>query len=181
MSTVGGQRPAEKRWLGLLPLRPPPVWIGQLVALACILVATVLLLLISRQVGGEAPFVTFMPAVLLATVWGGYAGGATATLASAAIGTAFFIQTHPHRTIESYGWMAASCLIAGGLLVLVGGLLARTMRALARSENRFRSLVDAASLAVIRLDAQGERMSANPRWRRLTGQTDERKPGVWRS
>jgi PAS domain S-box-containing protein len=182
MSTSGvGQRPAEKGWLGLLPLLPPPLWIGQLVALACILVATALLLLLPRGVGGELPFITLLPAILLAAVWGGYVAGLTATFASGAIGAAFFIQTHPHRPLDRYAWVVVTCVIAGGLLALVGGRLARTVRALARSERGLRSLIDASSQVVIRLDAPGERMAPNPRWRRLTGLTDERKPGGWRA
>ena len=179
--TEGWPRPVERRWLGLLPARAPTLWVGQVIALSCVLVAAGLSLLTARGLGGDLPFITFLPVVLVAAVWGGYLAGVTATLASAALGTVFFVQTHPHWTPGSYALTALACVLAGGLLVLVGAMLTRTVRALARSENRFRSLTEASSLVVISLDAAAERLAPNPQWRRMTGQTDERKPGAWRA
>lgn len=61
-------------WMLLIPRRRPTLLVGQLIALGCAAVAIGLWFLLSSVLLG-APFITFFPFIVVATAWGGRAGG----------------------------------------------------------------------------------------------------------
>jgi PAS domain S-box-containing protein len=176
----GGRRAPERRWLGLTPARAPSLAAGQAVAVLAVAVAAGARVATAQTVGAESPFLVFVPAVLIASLFGGYSGGVTATLASAVAGAALYLLSHPAVDAAGRAWLLAAGVLVGVMVSLVGGFTAHTLRALARSENRFRSLALATSLVILRFDAECRVLSANADWRRLTGQAKESLPGAWR-
>lgn len=87
------------------------------VALACVLAATLLRLLIDMVSPGAVPFVTFFPALLIATLVGGAAAGIVATLIGAVLSWWLFIEPR-------FAWMLVSKdHIVSVLLYLFAGAL----------------------------------------------------------
>ncbi len=171
---------AERRWLGLAPVQPPPVWFGVGLAAVLIGLGTAAHWLIAPLLAVDLPFITYFPVVLAAAVWGGIAGGATATGLAMILGVVLFMPHHPKTHLGAYLAPMMIMLLSGALIMLIGETLTRTLRALAASEERLRLLVKATAAFVIRLDQTGERLFPNPDWRAFTGQKYERRPGAWR-
>ena len=171
---------AERRWLGLAPVQPPPVWFG--VGLAAVLMGlgTAAHWLIAPLLAVDLPFITYFPVVLAAAIWGGIAGGATATGLAMILGVVLFMPHHPKTPLGAYVAPLMIMLVSGAFIMLIGETLTRTLRALAASEDRLRLLVRATSAFVIRLDQTGERLFPNADWRAFTGQKYERRPDAWR-
>jgi PAS domain S-box-containing protein len=170
----------ERRWLGLAPLRPPRPWFGIGLAVVLSVLSTAVRWLVGPAVGGDLPFITFFPAILVAAVWGGPFGGATATILAAILGGVFFVPHRPHAPANFYLTRIGVALGYGLLIILVAEILTRTLRALAASEERLRLLVEATSAFVVRLDRSGERLFPSADWRAYTGQKHERRQGAWR-
>jgi len=133
----------DKLWREWLPSQPPPFWQGLLLAATAVGLATGVRALAEPLVGATGiPFMAYFPAVLAAAVWGGYAAGAIAAIASAFVSWLLFT---PHATgaLQSeLVWAFASFLISAGLLVVVGGALGSAVHAMRRSEEQQRILAD---------------------------------------
>ncbi|MBS0409557.1 MAG: DUF4118 domain-containing protein [Proteobacteria bacterium] len=166
--------------MGLVPVRPPRPWFGIGLAVALTALGTAAHWLLSPALGGELPFITFFPGILIAAVWGGPAGGLTATVLAGVLGSTLFLPHRPHLNATTAGARIAVALTTSLLIILVSEMLTRTVRALAASEERLRLLVDATSAFVVRLDRSGERLFPSAEWRDYTGQKHERRQGAWR-
>ncbi|HEX7757915.1 MAG TPA: HWE histidine kinase domain-containing protein [Caulobacteraceae bacterium] len=136
--------------------------------------------LFSPALAANLPFITFFPAVLISAVWGGLAGGVTATVLSMVLGTMLFLPHPPHASATYYLAPLTVMLVTGIIIILVGETLMGAARAVVASEDRLRLLVKATSAFVVRLDRSGERLYPSPDWRDFTGQKYERKAGAWR-
>ncbi|HWA61085.1 MAG TPA: HWE histidine kinase domain-containing protein [Caulobacteraceae bacterium] len=150
-------------------MRAPSLLRGQLLALGCVAVAVVARIVTGPMLGADSPFMVFVPAILAASLLGGYLAGATAILTSIPIGLGFFAAVHPGRPLASFAWLGGSAALVGVLLAGMGGFMGHTLRALARSENRFRTLATATNRVILRFDDTLEVLRPNPEWRRLTG------------
>jgi hypothetical protein len=114
----------EKLWREWLPSQPPPFWQGLLLAAAAVGLATGARALAGPLVGDAGiPFMAYFPAVLAAAVWGGYAAGALAAIASAFLSWLLFIPHAPEGLPSELVWTLASFMLSAGLLVVVGGAL----------------------------------------------------------
>lgn len=170
----------ERRWLGLVPAHPPPRWLGVTLAVVLTGLGALARLLIPPVHGVDMPFIAFLPAVLIATVWGDWLGGLTAIVLGALV-AAGISQTRPeHLPLQAFIAPSTIALLSGFLILAVAEMMTRTIRQLAFSEDRLRLLVKATAAFVVRLDAKGERLFPSPEWRAFTGQKHERKAGAWR-
>jgi len=95
-----------------------------LTAVVCVGVAVVVRLLFSQRLGLNAPFLTFFPALAIASLIGGLRAGVFATLLSAVV-AAFFIDPVGSIQIRSTADRIAMGIFLGGgaLIALVGELL----------------------------------------------------------
>src|SRR5258708_7384710 len=121
------------QWLRRALRRPIPVWQGQFVALGCIACATFLRYSLEPLPKGDLPFITFVPAVLVASAWGGtLAGISTVVLASAVAGYLWLAPvTSLTLSFSSSAQIGGFCLVSGFVIVIVA-----LLRALLDSEER---------------------------------------------
>jgi two-component sensor histidine kinase len=115
-------------------------------ALACVGLATLVRILAMPVLHDRLPFITYFPAVLLASVWGGWVGGGLVVMLTPLVVGFVVGEPHDHYTLDAASLIAF--VIAAGLMVLVGSALARTARAAAEAraqseaaEAQLRSLV----------------------------------------
>ena len=127
---------------------PIPRWIaGQLWAVALVAVAALVRLLLDRVTPGVLPFATFFPAVLAASVLGGWRAGLTALLLSAAVGWSLFLSQLPLHlspaVAVNLGLFVATSAVIVGLGDYLQSLVGRQRASFARlqeSEARYRTL-----------------------------------------
>jgi two-component sensor histidine kinase len=108
-----------------------------MIAVGCVSAAAVLRWPLDPTLAGQLPFVTFFPAVLLASIWGGSWAGVTAvalTLAAASaswggnqVGLRFDVL--PAASLAAF-------VVFGGVVVFLSDLLRTTLKDLARSERQ---------------------------------------------
>lgn len=170
----------ERRWLGLVPAHPPPRWLGVTLAVVLTGLGALARVLIHPVQGVDMPFIAFLPAVLIATVWGDWVGGLTAIVLGALVAAALSRSRLEHLPLTAFIAPTAVALASGFLILTVAEMMTRTIRALAFSEERLRLLVKATAAFVVRIDAKGERLFPSAEWRAFTGQKHERRPGAWR-
>jgi len=120
-----------------IPHRGVPFWRAQALTLACVLTAAVLRWPLGPLLGGQIPFVTFFPAVLLASIWGGSWAGVTAvalnlvTAGASWGGNQFGLRFEILPTASLVAFV-----IFGGVVVLLTDLLRAALKDLARSERQ---------------------------------------------
>jgi two-component sensor histidine kinase len=112
--------------LRVIPSRPVVWWRQLLIAAACLGVAAGARILAQPVLGDRVPFITFFPAVLIASIWGGWLGGATVlVLTPVLVGYVLPAMMAGYRLD---GGSLAAFLIAGGMMVAAGALLAQSVR-----------------------------------------------------
>ena len=121
-----------------VPERPPPAWAQAAVAVAAVGGATALRLLLGDRLGMGVPFITFFPAVLIATVWGGALAGGATLAASAVIAARLFLA--PDGLDEPDIWALVAFGVSAGLMVAVGAALVSAVRAQAATQQRFETV-----------------------------------------
>jgi two-component sensor histidine kinase len=147
-----------------IPVRRVPFWRGQLVAVACIAAAWAVRRLIDPQVW-EAPFISFFPAVLVASVWGGTRAGLSALVLSLVLASLSWLAPNGVSLVVLSWETVLAFALSGGVLVLISDLLRGTVRDLRRAEERQRLLASemrhrvdnaiAMALAIARQTARG--------------------------
>jgi two-component sensor histidine kinase len=116
---------AWRRWL---PDRAPKVWEAILLGAGLAAAATAVRVGVDGPLGRELPFITYFPALVIASALGRYAGGLTCLgLASVAV----FVLLVPLDA--SALWALGAFWIAGGLVIAVGAALSDTIRDLRSS------------------------------------------------
>jgi two-component sensor histidine kinase len=118
-------------WRAWLPKEAPRPWQSMLLGAALSLAATALALAVQAPLGRVLPFITFFPALIAASAWGGLAGGLTclalATLAAAAV----LLPAGAPRF-----WAFGAFWLSGGLVVAVAAALADSVRELQARQAR---------------------------------------------
>jgi PAS domain S-box-containing protein len=162
-----------------VPLRRRSWWADQLVALACVAAATLVAATIQTLIDQDIRYLTFYPAILVAAVLGGWRAGLTALVLASILGQWLFITPHGRLSMsQSDLIVTAAFLIAGGAIAAVGNGLTETLRLRARSEHRFRSLAQATSQIVFRLNAEGKALERNEEFRAFTGMAADDEGGM---
>lgn len=140
-----GNRPSPVRRVArrlsrTVPVERVPFLQGQAIALACTLIASLLRLGLDPVLTG-APYVTFFPAVLIASIWGGTRAGLTTLILTWSITFFVFLEPSFAQGFDRTAiWTAASFALFGGLLLLVAAMLHDLVLALRRSEEHARVL-----------------------------------------
>ncbi|MBX3513897.1 MAG: PAS domain S-box protein [Xanthobacteraceae bacterium] len=133
-----------------------------IVALAFALRAT-----LQPFLGNEALFLLFVPAVLAASITGGFGPGVAATVLSLAAGNIFFLgqNTEQMRLLSN----SFSFLIAGLAIAAFGGWMWTTRIAAAAREAHLNSILDTVPDAMIVIDTSGHIQSFSAAAQRLFG------------
>ena len=168
----------DKAWRRFLPMRPLPWWGALGLAAACVAAGAGVRAAGGALFGGYLPFISFFPTILIAAVWGGFTGGLVAVAGSAIAAYLMFMDRRTGGAATA--WALGSFVLSASLLVLVGGLLGRAVRALAVSEERFHSLVLASAQMVVRLDPTGGRLTPDRPWTEFTGLSGD-EAADWRA
>ena len=151
---------------------------GYLVAVGATAVAAVLRLALGFALGEQAPFFTFVLAVLVAAWYGGAKPGLLATALGAALAVCLFVRPLPGSWADSsHGASVTALFLVIGVTAswLCGALHAvrrRTeekQRQLEEAEERVRSVVDHVIDAIVTIDERGSVRSINPAGERLFG------------
>jgi two-component sensor histidine kinase len=133
---VDGRGSKLMSWRRFFPHRSPPWWQGQLLALLCVGVATDIRWLAEPLLASDFPFVTFFPATLIATIWGGRKAGVTSTVLGALIAAWLFM---PRRYILAVSLPIAFSLtlfllFTIGLVLLTNHLVVTSQKATRHEE-----------------------------------------------
>jgi two-component sensor histidine kinase len=108
-------------WMYLVPRSRPSFLVGQLIAFLCAAVSVGLWLALNNILLG-APFITFFPFIVLATAWGGRAGGTTLMLCGLIFAVVVWVYARP----VSY----ASALLSSSVFTSFGALTVAIMHAM---------------------------------------------------
>lgn len=166
-------------WLKRVPLRRRSWWADQLIALGCVTLATAVRLAVQPLVDQDISYLTYFPAILIAACLGDRWSGLTALIGSAMLGPWLFADPFGEASLApALGVLTALFLLAGGAVMMVGAGLTETLRLRARSEHRFRSLAEATSQIVFRLDAAGKALERNDGFRAYTGMAADDEGGM---
>jgi PAS domain S-box-containing protein len=162
--------------------RRPSAAAQVMVALLVVAAATLLRVLLEPALGGGYAYITYFPAVVAASVVGGWRGGLVALVASTLIAWWFFLP-------NTYSFEVRSASDAVSLVTYVlsagfGGVFGAAARDLLRQviaeRERFASLALAGSVFVFHADVEGRLAIENPEWFAFTGLSeDELRDGGW--
>lgn len=122
--------------LRYLPQPPLPLGRGLAVAVVCVAVATLLRLLIDPHVEG-VPYITYFPAAVVASVWGGTLAGILTLLSGGALAAYFWLT--PGSTFLVSGNSAGTLiayLVLGGLMIFMVHQLHLAVAAVTAAERR---------------------------------------------
>jgi two-component sensor histidine kinase len=93
-------------------------------ALAVMAVATALRFALNRFLDGNVPFITFFPAVLVASVWGGALAGLSALALGSLVAGYLWLTPFWSLDLNAASWAAMIAFwVLGGVLVLVASML----------------------------------------------------------
>ncbi|MBW6424801.1 sensor histidine kinase [Rhizobium sp. XQZ8] len=120
--------PDEPLWSRLLPNRPPSLPYSLALGLGCLAVGYGIRLLLSNWVTG-APFLTFFPLIVIASVWGGAAAGAVVLIGAAGLALAGMTATNN----------LPGLIVAVSMFLLSGALMTGVIHALQRALVRLRA------------------------------------------
>ena len=173
-------------------VRPWRRWIAeQVAAVAIIAVAALVRTLLAQAFPTVFPFATFFPAVLAASLFGGWRGGATALALSVIIGSKLFMPTVGGANFTSFatwvnlGLFVATCAVlvaTGEYLHNLVGRLNDNIAKLRDSEARYRTLFNSMSEGFTLCDALRDTtgkivdcrvLEVNPAMIQMTGQTQD--------
>lgn len=129
-----------QRLVRSIPQRPLPLLRQAALGVGCVVAAAGLHLLLDPALE-RVPFITFFPAILVASVWGGLRAGAFTMLLGAPVAAFFWLE--PYRTFELTATGIATMLVflLMGSVVLVGAHLLHTAVAMARESEARATLI----------------------------------------
>jgi two-component sensor histidine kinase len=130
-------RPATPRWIRDLLLNSPGFWWGQAIALLCTAVAVVVRLALSPIASHGAPFLSFLPAVLVATLLAGARAGITTAVLAVPIAGYLWLAPPASASLDSDSWLRLIGFCCFSVLLIVCTTLLRALvRTLVESEER---------------------------------------------
>jgi two-component system CheB/CheR fusion protein len=158
-------------------------WRGQLLALICVAIPTLLTISLSPILPDRGQVVFYFPAVIVAAIWGGARAGAAALALSSLIAWYAFVPPYftLHAPPRAIAVLLAGYLLSGGLVVLAGAMLRSALLSSRRAEARYKALVDAATTVTFRMDRDGDFKESTAAWSDYTGlDWRGRRGGRWR-
>jgi two-component system CheB/CheR fusion protein len=158
-------------------------WRGQLLALICVAIPTLIKIGLSPILPDRGQVVFYFPAVIVAAIWGGARAGVAALVLSSLI--AWYAFTPPYFTLQlpprAFAFLLAGFLLSGGLVVLAGAMLRSALLSSRRTEARYKALVDAATTVTFRMGRDGQFRESTEAWSDYTGlDWRQQRDGRWR-
>jgi PAS domain S-box-containing protein len=146
-------------------------WRGQAVALACVAVPTAIRFALTPLLPDRGQLIFYLPAILIAAVWGGVRASATTFVLSLLCAWITFSPLRLAVPLESRSMIVLFVvfLVCCGLLALVGSMLRASLVSARQAEARYKALVDSSSTVVFRFDRNGDFPEANPAWTAYSG------------
>ncbi|MBC7804715.1 MAG: SpoIIE family protein phosphatase, partial [Akkermansiaceae bacterium] len=141
------------------------------VALVSVVVAMLFRLPFTPLLGAQVPFITFFPAIVVGAWLGGWRGGLTATTLSVLVAVYFLIPPHDSLLITTTAdqLSVGIFLFVGVCASAMGSLQRNREHELARSESRFRLLLETANEGVVRTDTDDRITFINERMAQMIG------------
>jgi PAS domain S-box-containing protein len=158
-------------------------WRGQLLAVICVAIPTLLKISLSTILPDRGQVVFYFPAVIVAAIWGGARAGGAALALSSLIAWYAFVPPYFtwHAPSRAFAFLLAGYLFSGGLVVLAGAMLRSALLSSRRAEARYKALVDAATTVTFRMDRDGEFKESTEAWSDYTGlDWRHQRDGRWR-
>ena len=158
-------------------------WRGQLLALICVAVPTLVKIGLAPLLPDRGQVVFYFPAVIVAAVWGGARAGAAALALSSLIAWYAFVPPYfsLHAPPRSFAILLGGYLLSGGFVVLAGAMLRSALLSARRAQARYKALVEAATTVTFRMDSDGEFSESNQAWSDYTGlDWRQQRDGGWR-
>ncbi len=130
--------PTIPPWARTILLQSVPLWKGQLIAVGCAIVASLLRFALTPLVGETGvPLITFLPVVLIAALIAGSFAGITTLVLGSLIAGYFWLDPPmtflvTHESVVRLSVFYVLC----ALLITIAALLRALVRALAQSEER---------------------------------------------
>lgn len=146
-------------------------WRGQLLAIFCVAVPTLLKIGLSTLLPDRGQFLFYFPAVIVAAVWGGARAGVAALALSSVVVWYAFIPPYfsMHAPSGAFVVLLAGYLFSGGLVVVAGAMLRSALLTARKAEARYKALIEAATTVTFRTDRNGEFTESNQAWSDYTG------------
>jgi two-component sensor histidine kinase len=123
---LGFGRFAVRHWVRYLPHHSLSFWRGQAVAVASVTVAGLLRFILDRYLAGM-PFLTFFPAVFVASMWGGGLAGICALFLSSLMAALAWLGLKEDVYLVVNIWIAVMAFWVFGGLVIVVAILFRAL------------------------------------------------------
>lgn len=161
-------------------------------AAGVVLAATAVRLLFNPWINPQVPFLTFYLAVMVASWWGGLGPGLMAAAFCTILGNYLFMPP-PYQLVPDSATLLALAVfvLEAASIAMISerwkttattlqareGDLRRSLEALRRSEEDFRTLTEAAPALVWVCDVDGQNLFVNDSWCKYTGQSREQARG----
>ena len=129
-----------QRFVRALPQRPLPIAGQAALAGACVAAGALVHWALEPALTG-VPFITFFPAVLVASVLGGFRSGAIALALSAVVAEYLWLEPYRSFDLASSNWVALVVFLAMGGIVVIGAHLLQVAVAMARESEARAGLV----------------------------------------
>jgi PAS domain S-box-containing protein len=173
---------------------PHRLWARILVALAAVLLAALVRAVFLGPLGPRIPYLTFFPAVMVVSLFGGLPAGLAATFLSALLVVFWILPEHASLAMSradalGFGVFITSCVMIAALAEALRRaqvraadareLAARSLereavaRELLESERHFREFVEGTDNVVVQVDSQGRFLYLNPVAARILCETPE--------
>lgn len=157
-------------------------WRGQLLAISCVAIPTLLKISLSSLLPDRGQFLFYFPAVIVAAVWGGARAGIAALVLSSVVAWYAFLPPYfsLHAPPGGFVVLLAGYLFSGGLVVVAGAMLRSALLTARKAEARYKALIEAATTVTFRTDRNGEFTESNQAWSDYTGlDWRQQRDGRW--
>ncbi len=158
-------------------------WRGQLLAVILAMAPIALRDMAPGTVGAILPYISFVPIILVTSLWGGVASSLTCLVISLYPVTFSFrpppglVDAHEVEAVRNTMFVAY-CAI-GGVITFVSQVLRGSIVSTKAAEDRYRALVEASATVVYSMDPSGRFPGPSPGWTAFTGKdwTEQRAAG----
>ena len=140
------------------------------VAVIVIAIATALRIAVGGQLIAGVPFITFYPAIIIATLFGGFGPGIFSIVLSSAIAWYLFLPPADSLAIDDQAVISLVLFVAlSAFNVFIVALLNSAMERVLAQENNMRVIIELAPNGIVVIDEQGTIRRVNASTEKLFG------------